>query len=337
MAILRYFPILFPAILLTGCYEDFNPEIDTNPVLCINSLITAGEPIDVSVTHTWTYNDVAAEENHTVSDAAVTIIVNDNIVDSSHIPAEGDKIRIIAESAKYGKATAEVSVPYSTAIGKVKFTPTVTDIWQGIVDEYHPQMSAEIRFNLTIEMDINDPGEIDNFYLFGYNWFDGYISDDLDDELYGGQPPMLSIGTFEYDAEPIFGEHIGVFETIMGNDEFYDFNFFTDRQFSGKKYTLHLNFKNCAYRVNSQVYDEALLECGVNLFLTNVSRSYYNWAVYKWNVDEGIMGDLSDIGLAESKWGYSNVSTGAGVVAAQSSSTYTIDLKDFLKSVLSKK
>ena len=31
---------------------------------------------------------------------------------------------------------------------------------------------------------------------------------------------------------------------------------------------------------------------------------------------DGITGDLSDIGLAESKWGYSNVSTGAGVVAA---------------------
>ncbi len=40
------------------------------------------------------------------------------------------------------------------------------------------------------------------------------------------------------------------------------------------------------------------------------------------------MVDLSDIGLAESKWGYgSNVSTGAGVVAAQSTSKYTIDLE----------
>lgn len=338
MAILRYFPILFPAILLTGCYEDFNPEIDTKPVLCINSLITAGEPINVSVTHTWTYNDVAAEENHAVSDATVTIIVNDKIVNKSYIPAEGDKIRIIAESTKYGEAEAEVTVPCSTAIGKVKFTPTVTDIWEGgIMDEYHPQMLAEIRFDLAIEVDINDPGDTDNYYKFGYNWFSGHISDDFDDDLYGAtQPPMLSLGTFESDAEPIFKEHIGVFETIMGNDELTDFTFFTDRQFSGKKYTLHLSYKNCAYRVNSQVYDESLLECGVNLFLTNVSRSYYNWAVYKWNVDDGIMGDLSDIGLAESKWGYSNVSTGAGVVAAQASSTYTIDLKDFLKSTLKK-
>lgn len=72
----------------------------------------------------------------------------------------------------------------------------------------------------------------------------------------------------------------------------------------------------------------------MNLYLTTVSKSYYNWAVYKWNVDEGITGDLSDIGLAESKWGYSNVSSGAGVVAAQASSKFTIDLKEFLKKTL---
>ena len=120
----------------------------------------------------------------------------------------------------------------------------------------------------------------------------------------------------------------------MGNDEDTQFVFFSDRQFSGKTYTLHLNFSDNSFHVKSQEYDESLLECGVNLYLTTVSKSYYNWAVYKWNVDEGITGDLSDIGLAESKWGYSNVSTGAGVVAAQSSSKYTIDLKEFLKTSL---
>ena len=120
----------------------------------------------------------------------------------------------------------------------------------------------------------------------------------------------------------------------MGNDEDTDFAFFSDRQFSGGTYTLHLNFSNNSFHVKSQEYDESLLECGVNLYLTTVSKSYYNWAVYKWNVDEGITGDLSDIGLAESKWGYSNVSTGAGVVAAQSSSKFTVDLKDFLEQTL---
>ena len=324
MAILRYIIPIVSVFLLTGCYEDFNPEIDTKPVLCLNSLITAGEPIEVEVSHTWMFNDEKAENNHKVTDASVTILANEMIVGSDYLPKEGDKIRIVAESPTYGTAMAEVMIPFATPIGKVTFTPVITNIWKGDEDFFHYGMLADITFNLNVELDVNDPAGTDNYYHFGYNWF-------------GSKPdgsPTLSIGQFEYNSEPIFKEHIGVFETVMGNDEDTDFVFFSDRQFSGKIYTLHLNFSNNSFRVKSQEYDESLLECGVNLYLTTVSKSYYNWAVYKWNADEGIIGDLSDIGLAESKWGYSNVSTGAGVVAAQSSSKHTIDLKEFLERII---
>ena len=324
MAILRYIIPILSVFLLTGCYEDFSPEIDTKPVLCLNSLITAGEPIEVDVTHTWMFNDEKSERDHDVTDAVVTILVNERIVGSDYLPKEGDRIRIVAESPTYGIATAEVVVPYATPVGKVKVIPVVTNIWEGDKDFYHYEMLADITFNLNIEMDVNDPEGPDDYYHFGYGWF----GSDTDGS------PTLSIGQLEYNSEPIFKEHIGVFETVMGNDEDTQFVFFSDRQFSGKTYTLHLNFSDNYFHVKSQEYDESRLECGVNLYLTTVSKSYYNWAVYKWNVDEGITGDLSDIGLAESKWGYSNVSTGAGVVAAQSSSKFTIDLKEFLKTTL---
>ena len=61
MAILRYILFLLSATILTSCYEEFNPAIDTKPVLCMNALITAGEPIEVEITHTWMFNDKAAE------------------------------------------------------------------------------------------------------------------------------------------------------------------------------------------------------------------------------------------------------------------------------------
>lgn len=321
MAILKHISPLLSFLLLTGCYEEFNPEIDTKPVLCLNALITAGEPIVVEVTHTWLFTDEKSMRDHDVNDAIVTILANESNVGSDYIPREGDNIRIIAESQAYGSATAEVVVPYATPIGKVKVIPVVTNIWEN--NEYY-EMMADITFNLSIELDVNDPAGTDNYYNFGYNW-SGWANDGS---------PTLSIGQFEYNSEPIFKEHIGVFETIMGNDEDMNFVFFTDRQFSGSTYTLHLNFSNNVFRVKSQEYDESLLECGVNLYLTTVSKSYYSWAVYKWNADEGILGDLSDIGLAEPMWGYSNVSTGAGVVAAQSSTKYTIDLKDFLKNTI---
>lgn len=326
MAILRYIIPILSVFLLTGCYEDFNPEIDTKPVLCLNSLITAGEQIKVNVTHTWMFNDEKSERNHNVTDAVVTIIANEKIVSPDYLPKEGDKIRIVAESPTYGTATAEVIVPYATPIGKVNVSPMVTDIWKGEEDFFHYEMLADITFNLNIEMDVNDPAGTDNYYQFGYDW-SGQAADGS---------PTLSIGKFEYNSEPIFKEHVGVFETVMGNDEDTGFVFFSDRQFSGKTYTLHLNFSDNVFRVESQDYNESQLDCRVNLYLVTVSQSYYNWAVYKWNVDEGMTGELSDIGLAESKWGYSNVSTGAGVVAAQSSSRFTINLKEFLKTVVPK-
>lgn len=326
MAILKYLISLLTAILLTGCYEDFNPEIDTKPVLCLNSLITSGEPIEVKVSRTRMFNDRKGINSCEVSDAKVTVLVNEKIVGSDYIPNEGDKVRIVAESPTYGTAMAEVMVPYATPIGKVKFTPSVTNIWkQDDLPNY--EMLADITFNLNIEMDVNDPSEKDNYYHFGYGAF-GAATDGS---------PTLSIGQFEYNSEPIFKEHIGVFETIMGNDEDTYFVFFSDRQFPGKTYTLHLNYSGNVFRVNSQEYDESLLECGMTLYLTTVSDSYYNWAVYKWNADEGIIGDLSDLGFAEPKWGYSNVSTGAGVVAAQASAKYTIDLKEFIKTTLNNK
>ncbi|MDO4319453.1 MAG: DUF4249 domain-containing protein [Bacteroidales bacterium] len=334
MAILRYILYLLAAVLLTGCYEDFDPEIDTKPVLCLNSLITAGEPIDVKVSHTWMFNDEKSVNDHKVSDASVTILANEKIVGNDYLPKEGDKIRIMAESPTYGEAVAEVVVPYATPIGKVRFTPVVTNIWKGDEDFFHYRMLADITFNLNIEMDVNDPAGTNNYYQFEYDWFSGAWCEDSDDNLEASRLDPFTIGTFEYDAEPIFKEHVGVFETVMGNGEDTDFVFFSDRQFPGRTYTLHLNFTNNTFNIKNETYDESLLECGVTLYLTTVSESYYNWAVYKWNVDEGITGDLSDIGLAESKWGYSNVSTGAGVVAAQASTKYIVDLKEFLKNAI---
>lgn len=322
------------AVILTGCYEDFSPEIETKPVLCLNSLITAGKPIEVKVSHTWMFNDEKGQDNHAVTDAKVTILANERIVGSDYLPKEGDEIRILVESPTYGNAMAEVVVPYATPIGKVKFTPTVTDIWVGDKDFYGDEMLADIRFNLAIEMDINDCLEYDNYYLFSMGQFPKRDNGDREDGTHVLLPVYFSLGQLEYDAEPIFKEHIGIFESVMGNGEDTDFPFFTDSQFSGRTYTLHLNISYSFLRLNSQKYDESLLDCGVNLYLTSVSQSYYNWAVYKWNVDEGIIGDLSDIGLAEPKWGYSNVSTGAGVVAAQSSAKYTIDLKEFLEKTI---
>lgn len=334
MAILKHIAALVLAICLTGCFEEFDLNTDSAPVLCLNSLITDGEPIKVEVTHTWDYNDQFSATDHKVTDAVITILANGESVGEGYRPEQGDRITIIAESPTYGRATAEVTVPYATPVGTVAVSPVMTDIWTGDEDFFHYEMLAEITFNLRIEMNVEDPAGSDNYYQFGYESFGNDYSDYPDGIYDSSAPPGFYAGTFDYNSEPIFKEHIGIFESVMGNGEDTDFVFFTDRQFRGKNYPLHLLFTNGRYYVKSVEYDESKLDCGIDLRLTTVSQSYYNWAVYQWNTDEGILGDLADIGLAEPLWGYSNVSTGAGVVAARATTTYRINLKDFFADCL---
>ena len=51
-------------------------------------------------------------------------------------------------------------------------------------------------------------------------------------------------------------------------------------------------------------------------------------------MNNGTLTDLGDVGFGEPLWAYSNVSTGAGVVAAQTVTTSTIDLTDFIKQTI---
>ncbi len=131
--------------------------------------------------------------------------------------------------------------------------------------------------------------------------------------------------------EPIFSEHISIFESIMGGDA-EGFTFFSDRQFAGKSYTLHLQFDNCWYRYPK----DKTPDCKINMVISSVSPSYYSWANYVWQRDSGILPELSDYGLGDPVWGYSNVSTGAGVVAAQSHSVCTIDFTDFITNIITR-
>lgn len=322
--------ILLPVVLMTGCYEDFNPDIDIEPVLCMNSLITAGKPIEVQVSRTWLFTDDNLSNDHSVSDAIIHIYANGEKKGEDYIPMEGDHIRIVAESKEYGIAEAEVTVPYSVRINDLRWQPMAVETWRDDAGEW--AMSGGVSFNLRAEMDIPDNPDTEDYYRVSYLSFyhsGDYYPDDWWNEL----GATFTMGTFQYDAEPIFSEHIGVFESVMGGDS-YGFTFFTDRQFSGATYTLHLQFTKAGYNVKSAQWDPELLDCGYTFTLHSISKSYYDLENYIWQCDNGPFADLSEIGFGEPIWGYSNVSTGAGVVAAEAFSSYTINLEDFIKTSL---
>lgn len=332
MAILRHLFSAFIAIALVGCYEDFTPNIDVTPVLCLNSLITAGEPVEVDITRTFLYTD--EQESHNVDDAVVSIYVNGERVNADYLPQQGDMIRIEAVSPKFGRAEGEVRVPYAVPIQTVNFYPKVIDSY--ISDD--EEMYSNVQFDFDADLKFKDAPDIENYYKFDYAAIDPItepnvgIGDDGEILWTEYSHVWFYIGSFQADREPIFGEHIGAMDAAMGADS-YGFTFFTDRQFPGTEYTLHLSFTACHYQINSMKWQPGLLDASVKLTLSTISRSLYDWANCRWQSEQGIVGGLGEFGLADPIWGYSNVSTGAGIIAARAVSEYTICLADFLREV----
>lgn len=336
MAILRYIFIIIPVFLIAGCTETFEPKIDTVPVLCINSLITAGEPIEVRVTHTWMFNDAKGDSIHDVKDAQVYIFANGEQVLEDYIPKEGDSIRIVAQSKQYGYAEASVSVPRAVPISLVEFTPDVE--YDYVSGDF--AMSASVNFNMKILLKIEDIYRTDDFFHFGFTKLlpPGIDADDSSSFWWDQEPDIphvdLYLGNMDGRVEPLFKECLSMSDNLTGPDDEDLPLVFTDRQFSLKDYTLTLRFNGLTYSVQAPEYNPDLYDYKIEFMVSSISRSYYDRAIYVWQRDAGSIGDLSDIGFAEPMWGYSNVSTGAGVVAACATSKITVSFKDFLERTL---
>ncbi len=314
MAILRkIYPFLILPFL-TGCEEVFTPDMPHTPVLCVNSLITTGEPVEAVVSKSRLYTDTSDKTE--VKDADLRIYANGVLQLDSYIPKEGDNIRIVAESPTLGRGEADLSMPMSIKAPTATWETYDVSCWKSDNDV------VSVQFKLKVALRIEDP-DGENYYKFSFN--SGTQTNENSDNHDASGNYGFEISSLVYKMEPIFSEHIGIFESIMGGDA-DGFTFFSDRQFSGKSYTLNLQFDNCWFRYPTG----EIPECKVNLIINSVSPSYYNWANYVWQRDNGTLSDLSDYGLGDPIWGYSNVSSGAGVVAAQSKSVCMIDLTDFI-------
>ncbi len=218
----------------------------------------------------------------------------------------------------------------------IDFTPEITGSW--FYDREEWGLSVDLRFNLPITITLPNDNTCKRYYKLIFNTFSpllglyGDPDDDEENEESYFQTSTVSlryfVGSF-YVKDSFFTEFISAFEEIMGEVYINENLFFSNRQFKGDTQDLHLGFDNCSLEINQWDRNPELLNCGVTFTLYSISESYYNWMNYCWQTDESILGEISDFGLAEPMWGYSNVSTGAGVVAAQSSSTITLNLHDF--------
>lgn len=323
MAILKHIIPIAIAALTASCYEDFTPKVDTQPVLCINALITAGETFDVHVSRTWRYD--APETDHNVNDADVTIYANGNPVGRDYIACEGDEIRIIVTSPTYGEAEATVTVPHAVQVDQPEWVATVTSTWTGgdLGGGDSEWLAYICHFTLDATLNVHDSADTPDYYRFS---FDTYNDNDWSCDIIQG--------TLQYKQEPIFSEHIGQLESVMGA-ETDGFSLFSDRQFPGSRYPLHLQWREMSWMAHDT--SEAIAPIGLRLSIASVSESYYKYALFCWHTYNGILIDLGDTGFGEPLWAYSNVSTGAGIVAAQAVTSRTIDLKDFIRQTINHK
>lgn len=334
MEILKKIIIAILPLIFCGCTENFIPQLEEQPVLCINSLITAGQPVEISVSRTFMYTDYSPDVDYKVKDADVALFVNGEQKPADYRPNEGDRLRVVADSPTYGHAEANVTVPESVGIKAVKVKPSVSKINKKVISETQG-VTIDISFSLMIELEIEDSPRTDNYFNLDLKLFPSWNNDYpfLPEPEEGETSIIFNPGSLDYDIEPIFSEHIGVLEAIVDGDV-YGYNFFTDRQFSGSTYTLHLYYPKCNFRLNAPRFNDDLLDCGMEINFNTISLSYYNWLNYLWLSNESFQSVIIDAGLGNQFWAYSNVSTGAGVVAAQSSFPISINLKDFLLSVI---
>lgn len=349
MAILKHILIIGTLMFLTtGCFTNFEPDIKSTPVLCMNSTITPGDTIDVLLTRTWRWDeDTVSSKEYIINDADVKLYVNDEYKEqlsfsklpnsnpytseyrqygyrSTYIPEEGDKIKLTAHSEKYGDASAEVAVPHSIDITRVEYDHPVFDSApEGSQKSYH--------FSLNLLIWFTDRPSTTDYYMFGTdvsnpkNYYipnpDGTLGEDCYARVY--------YYNINYDREPLFTEHVSPLESAVSETSGY--SIFSDRQISGKDYPLHISIENINYTINNPENNPELDTASINLNLDVISQSYYNHVLSVWAHNDGINGILGDVGLADPVWDGSNVSTGAGVVAAKSTSTYKIYLQNIVE------
>lgn len=337
----KYFPLILGAILtlLPGCYSDFEPDLGSTPVVCLNSLITAGEEIKVEVTRTWRYsegNPVSGLDIN-LKEAEVSLYVNDKFEETlalihdtdpyhtvtsnfvaKYIPQPGDRLKIRAVDKTYGEAEAEITLPYPVEIDDVK-----TRIKRNNASYDPDEEIFTSQFDMTLEVYLTDPVGVSNYYIFDMPTYKSILYETDDPFTYMPIAESIRI-TPDYSIEPIFSEHITPIETII-SDAYGLYTVFSDRQFAGRQYNLEIPV-NGFYRCDFAHHPDLDKKLTMDVKLGHITTEYYKYMLSLWAVTEGVSGALGGVGLGDAVFEFSNVSTGAGIVAAQAVATVSLDL-----------
>lgn len=366
----KYILPLILSLVLTSCFSDFEPDIENKPVLCMISNIADGDSIRVSLTHTWRWSEGKLYEPWNYSDwetggfesellvknALVKLYVNDEYTETlklakrkgygnmasdgkvirpwddypwtttgyvyykaEYIPKCGDRIRLEAESEEYGSAWAEATVPQTVEIDSVDYT----------VSNFHDRnttLSEFYLFDMNLSVWFSDPGNDTNYYMFETSssyYFKGTDADGIEYEE--------SVNFSDVTDDPLFTEHVSAIDHVLAETSGY--SLFSDRQISGKRYPLHVRLEGVSYQIDNRSATPDMENSYISLILYSISPSYYSHVISVWAANDGIVGALGDVGLAEPVFAASNVSTGAGVVSASTKYEYKLYMRPLIESM----
>ncbi|MBD5356039.1 MAG: DUF4249 domain-containing protein [Bacteroides sp.] len=331
-------------IMLSGCYTYFEPDLESTPVVCLNSLITDGKQITVEVTRTWRYSETRPENkilDVDLRNAEVSLYIDDkfeekmvlvsdtnrfgeisNYFEANYIPKSGDKIKIHAIDKTYGEAEAEITVPFPIDIDYVN-----TNIKKN--DASYAKDAFSSTFDMILNVYFTDPASENNYYIFDMPTYESILYESEDSYFHVPIAESVSLRP-DYSFEPIFSEHISPLETII-SDAYGLYTVFSDRQFSGKQYCLEIPVHG-SYKCDYTNHPDLENKLTVDIQLSHITTDYYSYMLSLWAVTEGVSGALGGVGLGDAVFEFSNVSTGAGIIAAQAVSTFKLNIHDILNS-----
>lgn len=308
--------------VFSACWKDVWENIDIeNPVLKIHTMLVPDSVIKLRLNATSYLNGMSFRELNQQSE--VRLWVNDEFKESLRVEhdaeweyfyfisdyhlRETDRVRLEARCAGYPDAWAETEIPSMVPIDtfiSVLHKDTVTKrIWA----------SCEFQFT-----DI--PAE-KNYYAFSiYPYFD-YPDSLLENNylVYNYYPSHLYLTD-----DPVFKYIPTTIEYLLGEEEEKGTAlFFDDSTIDGEKHSIRFSL-DFTSPYGGGLYDEGQFPDTLKLVLNFCSESlsgYYS-SISEWASRGMLVGNLTDVGLADPVSAYSNVHQGIGLVWGQAVSVW---------------
>ena len=310
---------LLLGVFLTSCYRKIDlDEYRTTPKMVINSVVSPDTVVMASITRTWFYPDKKPYVN--LPHAHVELYINNQYIEtmqwktlnnprnpdqpdtlflSNTIPAEGDRIKIVASTPEYGTVTAEDIIPKKVPIKNASHTiKKGNGVYQGTISDY---------FEIYYEVTFDEFPEKNNYYLAkitqiktGYY---GYYETEID-----------------Y-IDPVFKEQDAILDESMAFNglEKRGGALFTDQSINGQTYTLQI-------KETTAELDETEQRI---ISIYSLSESYFLYLLSLQKIAGSTLeGGLGNIGLAEPLRVYSNVEGGIGILGGNQHSETTITLNN---------